>query len=182
MKRVTIKLTLIFCAISLLAYSCGESETKSTEEVLTYLAGNMDSSQGCEIPFVEDSSGNTLAYRMRDTCAMNAIRGYKDSIDLVKNLLQSQDSANYTNVDETLIYGIGIDMREIKRIINASRFSSNDSLYVMMGIMPSGGTGMIFALESQEQATSNKEWQYFDFTRPCPNSCPGWFPALGTTN
>ncbi len=167
MKVNKLKLAMIFGAIFILATSITVNQSSPNgEEQITELRHLEDS---C---FTIGNRGGE-SYEIDSADAMQYIAGYQEYINGVKKVLDVKAPHLYPNKDQNLIYGVGTTICELKNIIASAQVQDNSEIWIMMGLMSNDSTEMIFALEG-ENRKGEKEWQYFDFTRPCPNSCPDW--------
>lgn len=119
--------------------------------------------------FVERGDG----YKIPDSLAKERILNYIEHIitvrDTLKNIEAMKDDIDY------LVYGQSVAIDEFKEIISAAN-DENNNLYVMSGINDSlNETDAIFALETINDSVQGIPvitWDYYDFTRPCPQICP----------
>ncbi len=167
MKINKLKLIMIFGAIFILA-------TSITVNQSSFNGGERNT----ELEYFEDSCfsiGNRggESYEIDSADAMQYITDYHNYINGVKKVLDVKAPHLYPNKDKNLIYGVGTTICELKNIIATAQAQDNSEIWIMMGLMSNDSTEMIFALEGQDE-NGVEEWQFFDFTRPCPNSCPSW--------
>ena len=123
-------------------------------------------SSECSEPVI--SKGDTLTYRIKDSCATKFISQYQEFLGELKDTLNTINSGGgfTSTADQQLVWGAKVDLRELREIL--IRSNMNDSLFIMQGIMSNNKTEMIFVLKSTDDNTV----QYFDFTMPCPTACP----------
>ena len=109
-----------------------------------------------------------LPYAYKDSCAVAAINAYQNTIDTILDSLPDKDSSD-------LIYGARVDIDELRSVLvhHFANKTGFDSLYVMLGITEEKETHIIFALQNtSDNDASTVQTQYFNFTYPCPSSCP----------
>ncbi|MEM9920095.1 MAG: hypothetical protein AAF990_18510 [Bacteroidota bacterium] len=115
---------------------------------------------------------STTPHQIDATAAKNHIDAYEAYIDQVIDTLSSDEGGEWANPGKRLIYGASVDIEELREILFVSDkqgdLAKKDSLFIMMGIMDSDSTELIFALKSGVEPS----WKFFDFTLPCPNACP----------
>ncbi|MEM1319210.1 MAG: hypothetical protein AAGG75_03085 [Bacteroidota bacterium] len=105
------------------------------------------------------------SFQIEPEKAFEYANNYREYIDGVK------DSLGEASNDTRLIYGARVAIDELKEILfNSSATDTSGQLYVMLGIMPSDSTEVIFTLQSG----ITSEWTSYDFTLPCPTGCPEW--------
>lgn len=109
--------------------------------------------------------GDPLSHEIRDTCAIRYIEEYQHYITEVQNTLTMDHPERFRNVGEKLVFGAKVDRAELREMLMKS--SHKDPLWIMMGIMPSDSTELIFSMKD-----STDTWRYYDFTYPCPTACP----------
>lgn len=118
----------------------------------------------CRVPNPEDPE-EYLPYRITETCASNYISDYKEYIAGVLDTVVVGGGDSLYN-SEKLVRGARVKIGELRAILEDAKYDDDDHLFVMMGIMDTDSTEMIFVLESTDGD------DYFDFTRPCPPGCP----------
>ncbi|NOQ71834.1 MAG: hypothetical protein GQ574_07530 [Crocinitomix sp.] len=171
MKLKTIKLTLICGAIFLLA-ACNansENETEGSDEVATTLADSNDPEDPND-PC--NTVGNLRCKEIESDSAVNYINAYNAYINNVKSTLSASVPVIYPNTSSTLIYGVGTTIAELREIIDNSELDDDSELWIMLGMEDDSTTEMYFGLDGTNKLTLEEEWQFYDFTKPCPNSCP----------
>lgn len=111
------------------------------------------------------------SYQIPDTLATHCIDSYNSYIKDVKNDLKNTSLGG--SIEKSLIYGAKVDLAELKEILDMSNCNT-DELYAMLAIMPNDSTEVVFALKSTSVPDEDPTtpWIYFDFTNPCPTSCP----------
>ena len=107
-----------------------------------------------------------LPFAYKKACAVVAINTYQHTIGAILDSLPNVDS-------NKMIYGAEVKIHELRAILmHHDANTSYDNLFVMLGI--SDGQGhVIFALQdTSNNDASSVQTQYFNFTLPCPSSCP----------
>jgi len=96
---------------------------------------------------------------------------YQAYISEVSTTLEKYDSLVYPDPGKRLVYGAKVDRAELLEVLLKSE--PGDSLFIMMGIMDTDSTELIFAVECK----AKENWKFFDFTQPCPTACPSFTAA-----
>ncbi len=124
---------------------------------------------------------NHLTYQIAGFRAKQYIEEYQEYINLVDSTITKEDEELGENSVGKLIYGTKVDLKELKEILDSSDMEI-DELYLMLGIMDTDSTELIFSLASIDSTkiisgpdttiSMDTTWTFFDFTMPCPTACP----------
>ncbi len=138
-------------------------------------------------PVLKKTVKDSLGFKIDSTEAYKALIEYKDYIDGVQVALVKSDSLRYHDDKNKLNYGVGVKLMELRQVLWNSKYHplhgegyiDKDSLFLMNAIRDDKGkevTEIIFALKCYDESTGayDSTWKFFDFTRPCPTSCPGF--------
>jgi hypothetical protein len=105
------------------------------------------------------------AFIISDTLAKASMKAYQDHID-------------ETDRFDTLSYGAAVNLQELRNILlwadslEVTGNADSSELYVMGGYLPNfKRAGLIFCLDTYLGGELQNNL-YFDFTQPCPTSCP----------
>lgn len=126
-----------------------------------------ESNERTESSFAEVTESDSLeSYQIPNIDARSYIDKYQEYITSIEPEISSPEEAQF------LTYGAKVDLAELARIVGRAQDPDSDSsqIFVMMGIMPSDTTEVIFCLNKYSEG--NVTSSFFDFTRPCPTSCP----------
>ncbi len=153
------KTLLFLCCIITLLQTCN-SGSASTNQL-----NDSAAKEKSIVPQISDPGG-LPSHEIGNVSAKDYMSRYQAYIDGMNHTVSKNNATEYPDAGKKLIYGAKVDRLELFEILQDS--DSGDDLYIMMGIMPTDSTEMIFALNS----SSAQEWLYFDFTQPCPTACP----------
>jgi hypothetical protein len=174
MTLKTVKLTVI-CSVLFLFAACNAS-TENDSEVLPPIGDEISELLDPNDPEDPNDScytvGNMRCKEIESDSAVNYINDYNAYINNIKSTLNNTAPTTYSNVDSTLIYGVGTTIGELRQIIDNSLLDDDSELWIMLGMKTDNTTEMYFGLDGTNRNTHVEEWQFYDFTKPCPNSCP----------
>ncbi|GAB5399856.1 MAG: hypothetical protein Aureis2KO_14410 [Aureisphaera sp.] len=153
---------LIVCIILLSCFAgCVKEQPESPPRGLTVVCDTIQRPKG--------------SYEICESLAMRSIHKYKNYITKLSDTIQKRGIASTNNTNKKLTRGVKIDIDELYQILHSVK-GQNNELYGMFSVMPSDSTEVIFALKSVSNKSLNEdwEWSFFDFTHPCPTSCPNF--------
>lgn len=163
MKSRIISIFLFFFCLLLVCFSCQDKSTNPKKNL-----------QEANINMVNN---NTSAFQISADTAMTRIKKYAEFSDNVSSIIKTNGS--YSDSTKFLVYGQKVQIDELKSILSAAS-DQNNELYIMLGIdNATKETDIVFSLQCDTIQCSDMPilpyWEYFDFTRPCPQYCPEWF-------
>lgn len=139
--------------------------------LMSFLSCNDDKSStvGAKVDTETPGVGNKIVvdYNIKNDSALTYISTYQDYVETVKDSLAGLTVSSGNS--EKLIYGVRVQINELKQVLENAE--QHDSLWVMMAIKPIGEADMIFTMRSTN-SEGEETWKFFDFTQPCPTSCP----------
>ena len=132
-------------------------------------------------PIEEDPCNKGISiHAISDSLTSVYTANYQKYIDSVMSSLRK---VQFPDPGRYLTYGAKVDLFELREVLSQSR--CGDQLYLMLGIKPSDSnpkvdsTEIFFILDKTERLRKDEfamgdegEIEGFDFTYPCPNSCP----------
>ncbi|MDG1331026.1 MAG: hypothetical protein P8P74_01765 [Crocinitomicaceae bacterium] len=162
MKTVTIySISILFGIITL--FSCQEAQEKERE-------------------FEEAPRDGSYVFQLTEQTAKARINRYAEYVDELSDSLVDNESAAFRNSKSILAHGAEVELVELRRILRWSdsleSLGEVNRIYTMTGIKgtkESGHAEVIFCLESYKEE-ADTTLLFFNFTRPCPTSCPSWMP------
>jgi len=138
---------------------------------------NKVSSNANNTDTVNNDAHTIKTYRISADSATTRILNYSSFVDSLK------DSLSTENADK-LVYGAAIHFTELYEAMSQQRGNSPDSIYFLLATDPKTKSADLI-LAYNPNPTSNmphlEDWVYFDFTRPCPQYCPNWWPTTETS-
>lgn len=167
MNSKVVSTALLLLCIMLIGFSCSErGNGKINDGSVSHNSNNHTSTK------VDVSN-----FQISPDTAKQRIERYAEFSNNMTDFLEaagvSSDSTKY------FVYGQKVQIDELKSILESATDQHND-LYIMLGIdNVTQETDIIFSLRC-DTVQCNFEpvlpfWEYFDFTRPCPQYCPEWF-------
>ena len=150
-------------SILLLCFSCQDKSNDSIQ--------NQQNSDNSNV------QPNPSTFRISTDTAMTRIKRYADFSNNVSSILKT--NGTYSDSTKYLVYGQKVEIDELKSILSDATDQNND-LFIMLGINnETKETDIVFSLRCDTIQCSDMPilpyWEYFDFTRPCPQICPEWF-------
>jgi len=167
------KLKIVFSSLILIVacfWACNsETTTEKNKDTATTVKKRVIADvepEACRVPDPKNP-GEYLPYRITDSCANAYLDDYQAYVTKALDTLEI-GGGNPAYNSTRLVYGAKVNLGEIRDILNDSKHKDADDLFVMMGVVNTDSTEMIFVLQSAATGAT----EYFDFTRPCPPGCP----------
>lgn len=105
-------------------------------------------------------------------CAEHYIEKYAAYVDSIVAYFEALPDNPFPDIKRNLGYGAEVkNINELRNILIHENLKSYDELYTMMGNMSNDSTEIIFVLKDSAPGVE-EPFMYFNFTYPCPTSCP----------
>ncbi len=155
----------VFAALAILFACCWSCDANQTSTPTSDDSGSNE----------QTVLGDSLRHQIPAFKALKYLERYKVYVSGIAAIIDKENSELFPDPDQKLVFGAKVDRLELIEVLKHSMNPNpaiKDSVYIMMGIMDTDSTELIFVTEHFDTLKKETVLRYYDFTRPCPTACP----------